>query len=67
MNGTQRKIFDDASLYLNENSSNFNIVGKNLADEISNLLCDQNCFKNNKMQQVTQKLNELQTLLKGEL
>ena len=67
LNGTQRKIFDDASLYLNENSSNFNILGKNLADEISNLLSDQNCFKNNTMQQVTQKLNELQTLLKGEL
>ena len=67
LNGAQRKIFDDASFYLNENSSNFNIVGKNLANEISNLLSDQNCFKNNKMQQVTQKLNELQTLLKGEL
>ena len=67
LNGAQRKIFDDASFYLNENSSNFNIVGKDLKDDIHKLLCDENCFKNNKIQQVTQKINELKNLVDGEL
>ena len=66
-NGPQQKIFDDASSYLNDNSTNFNIVGKGLADKIHELLCDQNCFKNNTMQQVTQKLNDLKNLVNGEL
>ena len=66
-NGPQRTIFDEARSYLNANSTNFNIVGKDLAEEINLLLNDENCFKDNKMQNIAQNQTNLKNLVNDEL
>jgi len=60
MNGTQKKIYDDASLFVKNQEPNFGYFDKEESLKIVEILSDQNCYKGNKMQQIKSLVDDLQ-------
>lgn len=52
MSGSPKSIYDEARTFLTEQEANFSYVEGDDPKQISEILSDQHCFKNNRMQQV---------------
>lgn len=59
MNGIQRKIYDDAKVYLNHHESNLKYIDRSEANVLSRTLEDSAIFKGNKIQQAKTLLDTL--------
>jgi hypothetical protein len=59
MDGSQKKIYEKAKEYLNNQDSNFDYTDGNEKEQITELLNDPNCFRNNSMQQAKSLLDDL--------
>ncbi|RLB93082.1 MAG: BREX system P-loop protein BrxC [Deltaproteobacteria bacterium] len=52
MNGSLKKIYDDAAGFLKQQEHNFSYIDGDESDQILDILQDKICFKGNRMQQV---------------
>ena len=67
MNGTQKKIYDDASLFVKNQEPNFGYFDKEESLKIVEILSDQNCYQGNKMQQIKSLVDDLQEKISGQV